>query len=185
MRRYSYEIALSAIGAALAIIAVVAQAYVSMMTIALNVIAALAINLPLTRDMWKGGIMAYIVTSLVTFLIVNVKALPFIMLFGAYSLIMWLLDFRFYPWEKFNNKPVKIVIITLVKTGYFLLAFWGCYKLMGIVVDTAIIFGKEFSLNFYIVWGVCFVVFCLYDPFIRWVYKNEKILVDRIVKKKN
>ena len=50
-KRYSYEIALSAVAAAIAILAVVAQAYVDALTIAFNVIAALAIQLPLTKGL--------------------------------------------------------------------------------------------------------------------------------------
>ena len=86
-KRYSYEIALSAVSAAIAILAVVAQAYVDALTIALNVIAALAINLPLTKGMWKGGIMSFVVSSIVSFLIVNIQSLPFIMLFGSYAIL--------------------------------------------------------------------------------------------------
>ncbi|MDE6550288.1 MAG: hypothetical protein K2M44_02140 [Clostridia bacterium] len=181
-RSHSYEIALSAISAAMAVAFIVAQAYVPIMTIAINVMAAMAVNLPFTKDMWKGGVLAYVAASGLGFLIVNIKALPFIMLFGAYSVLMWLLDFKFYQSAKLN-KIIKIAIIALIKIGFYLLMFWACYVLMDIALDTASIFGKTFNLNFYIVWGVCFAVFCLYDPLIRWVFKCEKALINRIIKK--
>ncbi len=183
-RSHSYEIALSAISAALAVAFIVAQAYLPVMTVAVNVMAAMAVNLPFTKDMWKGGVLAYIAASGLGFLIVNIKALPFIMLFGAYSVLMWLLDFKFYQSVTRINKVVKIIIITLVKIGFYMLMFWACYNLMDVVLDTASIFGKTVQLNFYIVWGVCFAVFCLYDPLIRWVFRCERDLVDRIIKKK-
>ena len=181
-KRYSYEIALSAVSAAIAILAVVAQAYVDALTIALNVIAALAINLPLTKGMWKGGIMSFVVSSIVSFLIVNIQSLPFIMLFGSYAILAWLLDFKFYKVEKLP-KALKIVIITVIKIGYYALMFWACWQLMGLVLNTINIFGNKYEVTFYVIWGICFVVFCIYDPFMRWVFKNECILVNRIVKK--
>ena len=181
-KRYSYEIALSAVSAEIAILAVVAQAYVDALTIALNVIAALAINLPLTKGMWKGGIMSFVVSSIVSFLIVNIQSLPFIMLFGSYAILAWLLDFKFYKVEKLP-KALKIAIITVIKIGYYALMFWACWQLMGLVINTINIFGNKYEVTFYVIWGICFVVFCIYDPFMRWVFKNECILVNRIVKK--
>ena len=126
-KRYSYEIALSAVSAAIAVIAVVAQAYVDALTIALNIIAALAINIPLTKGMWKGAIMSFVVSSLIGFLIVNINALPFIMLFGSYAILSWLLDFKFYKVEKLP-KALKIIVITVIKIGYYALMFWACWR---------------------------------------------------------
>ncbi len=181
-KRYSYEIALSAVSAAIAILAVVAQAYVDALTIAFNVIAALAINLPLTKGMWKGGIMAFVVSAIAGFLIVNIQALPFIMLFGSYAIVSWLLDFKFYKVEKLP-KAFKIIVIIIIKVGYYALMFWACWNLMGLVINTINLFGNKYEATFYVIWGVCFVVFCIYDPFMRWVFKNECILVDKIIKK--
>ena len=181
-KRYSYEIALSAVAAAIAILAVVAQAYVDALTIAFNVIAALAIQLPLTKGLWKGALMAFVVTAIVSFLIVNIQALPFVMLFGSYAVLSWALDFKFYKIEKLP-KAFKIIFIALVKIGYYALMFWACWELMGLVINTINIFGNKYEVTFYIIWGVCFVVFCIYDPFMRWVFKNECILVAKIVKK--
>lgn len=183
-RRYSYEIALSAIAAAIAILAVVAQAYVDVLTIAFNVIAALAIAIPLTKDMWKGALMAFAVTSIVSFFIVNLYALPFIMMFGSYAIVAWALDFKLYKAEKLP-KALKITLITVIKIGYYALMFWGCYKLMEELFfgGTINFFGTQYDVSFYVIWGICFAVFCVYDPFMRWVFKNECILVSRIVKK--
>ena len=182
-KRYSYEIALSAVAAAIAILAVVAQAYVDALTIAFNVTAALAIQLPLTKGLWKGSLMAFVVTAIVSFLIVNIQALPFVMLFGSYAVLSWALDFKFYKIEKLP-KAFKIIFIALVKIGYYALMFWGCWQAMNLLfVNTINIFGEKYDLTFYAIWGICFAVFCLYDPFMRWVFKNECVLVNKIVKK--
>ena len=110
-------IALSAVGCAMAAIAVVVQAYVPV-SVALNVVAALFVALPLTRGYWGGALLAYVSAALIGFFTVNIQALPFILLFGPYTVVMWLLDFKFYEFTKLP-KWAKIVIITLVKIGYF------------------------------------------------------------------
>ena len=126
--------------------------------------------------------MSVVVLSIVSFLIVNIQSLPFIMLFGSYAIRAWLLDFKFYKVEKLP-KALKIAIITVIKIGYYALMFWACWQLMGLVINTINIFGNKYEVTFYVIWGICFVVFCIYDPFMRWVFKNECILVNRIVKK--
>ena len=181
MKSRAYAVALAAISAALAVVFVVIQAYVPVMTIAFNVMAAMAVNLPLTKNMWKSGILAYVAAAGLGFLFVNIKALPFIMLFGVYSVLSYALDFKFFAIEKLP-KWLKILIITVIKIGFYFLMFWACYKLMGVALDTVNIFGKDFSLNFYILWGIGFSAFCIYDPLMRWVFKCERNLINRIVK---
>lgn len=181
MKSRAYAVALAAISAALAVVFVVIQAYVPVMTIALNVMAAMAVNLPLTKNMWKSGILAYVAAAGLGFLFVNIKALPFIMLFGVYSVLAWSLDVKFYKIDKLP-KWLKITIITVIKIGFYFLMFWACYKLMGVALDTVNIFGKDLNLNFYILWGVGFAAFCVYDPLMRWVFKCESNLVSRIIK---
>ena len=63
MRR-SYKIALAAVSSAIAVIAVVAQAYVSTVSIAVCVIAALAISLPLTQKSIGGAVFSYVAAKL-------------------------------------------------------------------------------------------------------------------------
>ena len=90
-RRRSEMIALSAVGCAMAAIAVVVQAYVPV-SVALNVVAALFVALPLTRGYWGGALLAYVSAALIGFFTVNIQALPFILLFGPYTVVMWLLS---------------------------------------------------------------------------------------------
>lgn len=171
-------IALSAVGCAMAAIAVVVQAYVPV-SVALNVVAALFVALPLTRGYWGGALLAYVSAALIGFFTVNIQALPFILLFGPYTVVMWLLDFKFYEFTKLP-KWAKIVIITLVKIGYFFLMFWACLQLMQVVVADIELFGFEWTYP--VLYAVGFVLFCLYDPLFRWVYRCMITLISRHVK---
>lgn len=178
MRR-SYNIALSALSSAVAVIAIVAQAYVSTLTIAINIVAALAVSLPLTKNCLSGAVFSYIVAGLIGFFVVNLKALPFIMLYGLYAILQYVLDFLFYNKAKIN-KYIKIAIIIFVKIIYFLLAFWGCVSLMKVVVADIALFNINWSMPLFIALG--FVCFCIYDPFYRWVFINFKKIVGKYIK---
>lgn len=180
MRR-SYKIALASVSCAIAVIAVVAQAFVSTLSIALNVIAALAISLPLTQKSVGGAIFSYVAAGLIGFLAVNIKALPFIMFYAPYAIIAFLLDFVFYPSQKLKlPKWVKIVIITVVKLGFFAAAFYGCIMLMKIVIADINIFGIKWTLPLLMLAGL--VLFCVYDPLYRFVFVNMQRVVTRYVK---
>ena len=159
MRR-SYKIAIAAVSAAIAVIAVVAQAYVSTMSIAISVIAALAISLPLTQKSIGGAIFSYVAAGLIGFLAVNIKALPFIMFYAPYAIIAYALDFVFYPSEKIRlPKWAKIAVITVVKLGFFAAAFYGCLALMKVVIADINIFGIKWTLPLLMLAGL--VAFCV------------------------
>lgn len=175
----SYVIALSAVSCALAVIAVVVQGYLPTMRIAVNVIAALCVALPLTKDSFAGALLAYVCASLIGFFTVNLQALPFIMLFGAYALVAWLLDFRFYRLRKLN-KWFKIAVITVVKIGFFFLMFWACLQLMQTFVADWIL--NEYDWSVPVLYALGFAIFCLYDPLYRWVFRCMCTLVGRHVR---
>lgn len=177
MRR-SYKIALAAVSCAIAVIAVVAQAYISTMSIALNVIAALAISLPLTQKSISGAIFSYVAAAGIGFLAVNIKALPFILFYAPYAIIQYALDFVFYVRVRLP-KWVKIVLITIVKLGYFAIAFYACIMLMKIVIADIAIFGIKWTLPLLMVAGL--VLFCAYDPLYRFVFVNLEKIVNKYV----
>lgn len=179
MRR-SYTIALASVSCAIAVIAVVAQAYISTLTIALNIVAALAISLPLAKDSQAGAVFSYIATAVITFFAVNLKALPFIMLFGLYAVFQYALDFRFYLRVNKIPKWLKIAIIVVAKIAFFFVAFWGCISLMKVVIADINLFGAKWTLPLFMMLG--FGVFCVYDPFYRWVFVNMKKIVSRYIK---
>ena len=179
MRR-SYKIAIAAVSAAIAVIAVVAQAYVSTMSIAISVIAALAISLPLTQKSIGGAIFSYVAAGLIGFLVVNIKALPFIMFYAPYAIIAYALDFVFYPSEKIKlPKWAKIVVITVVKLGFFAAAFYGCLALMKVVIADINIFGIKWTLPLLMLAGL--VAICVYDPLYRFVFVNLSKIVNKYV----
>ena len=177
MRR-SYKIALAAVSCAIAVIAVVAQAYVSTLSIAINVIAALAISLPLTQRSVAGAVFSYVATALIGFLAVNIKALPFIVFYAPYAIIAYVLDFVFYPSAKVRlPKWTKIVAITVIKLGYFGAAFYACIALMKVVVTDIALFGWQWTVPLLMALG--FVAFCVYDPLYRFVFVNMSRIVAR------
>ena len=177
MRR-SYKVALAAVSCAIAVIAVVAQAYVSTLSIAINVIAALAISLPLTQRSVAGAVFSYVATALIGFLAVNIKALPFIVFYAPYAIIAYVLDFVFYPSAKVRlPKWTKIVAITVIKLGYFGAAFYACIALMKVVVTDIALFGWQWTLPLLMALG--FVAFCVYDPLYRFVFINMSRIVAR------
>lgn len=182
MRR-SYKIALASVSCAVAVIAVVAQAYVSTMSVAINVAAALAISLPLTQKSVSGAIFSYVAAGIIGFLAVNVKALPFIMFYAPYAIIQYALDFVFYKSEKIKlPKWAKIVIITVFKTGFFAAAFYGCLMLMKVVIADITLFGLNWTLPLLMAAG--FVAFCVYDPLYRFVFVNVGRLVSKYAGKR-
>lgn len=177
MRR-SYKIALASVSCAIAVIAVVAQAFISSVSIAINVVAALAISLPLTQKSVGGAIFSYVAAALIGFFAVNIKALPFIMFYGPYAIIAYALDFVFYLKVKLP-KWLKIALITVVKLGFFGAAFYGCLMLMKIVVADITLFGLKWTIPLLMLAG--FVCFCAYDPLYRFVFVNMEKVVNKYV----
>lgn len=177
MRR-SYKIALAAVSCAIAVLAVVAQAYISTLSIAVNVIAALAISLPLTQKSVAGAVFSYVATALIGFLAVNIKALPFMIFYAPYAIIAYALDFIFYPSEKVRlPKWAKIAVITVIKLGFFGAAFYACVALMNVVVSEIALFGWKWTLPLLMIAG--FICFCAYDPLYRFVFVNMSRIVTR------
>lgn len=177
MRR-SYKIALAAVSCAIAVLAVVAQAFVSTVSIAINVVAALAISLPLTQKSVAGAVFSYVATAIIGFLAVNIKALPFIIFYAPYAVIAYVLDFVFYPSEKVKlPKWAKIALITVVKLGFFGAAFYACIALMKVVVSDIALFGWQWTLPLLMLAG--FAAFCVYDPLYRFVFVNMSRMVTR------
>ncbi|MGN0771304.1 MAG: hypothetical protein ACI4MI_01825 [Christensenellales bacterium] len=162
----SYRIAISGISAALAIVALMLAIFLPTAKLAFFVISALCVSLPLTQGLWWSGVATYAVAAVIGFLAGNIKALPFILFFGLYSLITWLLDYKFYSLR--FAKVAKIIIIVIAKVGYFALAFWACYRLMGVVISDVVIGTLRFNTPIF--WLAGIILFCIYDPLYRAVF---------------
>ena len=172
------DVALSGISAALAIIFVIGAIYISFATLPLYILGALAISLPLIKKNIISAILSYVVASLVAFFVGNIRMLPFIMFYGLYAIIEWLLDF--YLYEKIDmNKWIKIAINVVIKIGYFALVFWGLYALMNLTLADFSVLDIEWTMPLLVF--TCLVLFALYDLLYREVFKlMQKLLEKRI-----
>ena len=175
----SYRIAISGISAALTIISLMLAMFLPTAKVAFFVISALCVSLPLTKGLFWSSLASYVVASAIGFLAGNIKALPFILFFGLYALITWLLDFRFYHLRM--PRAVKIILITIIKSAYFVLAFWACYKLMGVVISDIVI--GTLRLNAPIFWVAAILLFCAYDPLYRIVFKYMSRRVAKVTRR--
>lgn len=181
-RLNSQEIAVSGVATALAIIAVVVQAYLPTLRIAVNVIAAMAVCMPLCVKSLKGSIFTYLISSAVGLAVSTINALPFVLFFGLYTIVIYLLDYVFYVKSKLN-KPIKILIIILIKWAFYALVFFAIYKLTGLVIADMELFGWKWTWWLLAVIG--FVAFSVYDPLFRYVFEGEKALYDRVIHTKH
>lgn len=181
-RLNSQEIAVSGVATALAIIAVVVQAYLPTLRIAVNVIAAMAVCMPLCVKSLKGSIFTYIISSAVGLAVSTINALPFVLFFGLYTIVIYLLDYVFYVKSKLV-KPIKILIIILIKWAFYALVFFAIYKLTGLVIADMELFGWEWT--WWLLALIGFVAFSVYDPLFRYVFEGEKALYDRVIRSKN
>lgn len=181
-RLNSQEIAVSGVATALAIIAVVVQAYLPTLRIAVNVIAAMAVCMPLCVKSLKGSIFTYIISSAVGLAVSTINALPFVLFFGLYTIVIYLLDYVFYVKSKLI-KPIKILIIILIKWAFYALVFVAIYKLTGLVIADMELFGWEWT--WWLLALIGFIAFSVYDPLFRYVFEGEKALYDRVIRSKN
>lgn len=181
-RLNSQEIAVSGVATALAIIAVVVQAYLPTLRIAVNVIAAMAVCMPLCVKSLKGSIFTYIISSAVGLAVSTINALPFVLFFGLYTIVIYLLDYVFYVKSKLI-KPIKILIIILIKWAFYALVFFAIYKLTGLVIADMELFGWEWT--WWLLALIGFIAFSVYDPLFRYVFEGEKALYDRVIRSKN
>lgn len=177
----SHIIALSGISCAMAFICEVGSIYVEFMTLTFAVLAAVFISMPLTQNYWVGGILAYIATSIFSFLVGNINSLPFILFFGAYALIQWGIEQKLFP--IIRNRIIKYSVGYLLKIVYFeaiIAIVYFCFKEL---IPPLILFGKTIELTYLILSLAGIPIFLLYDLMMHLLYKNFVYIVNRIVKK--
>ena len=177
----SHIIALSGISCALALICVVSSIFVEFMTLTFAVLSAICVSIPLTQNYWVGGMLSYISTSIFGFLIGNINALPFIMFFGAYAIIQWVLEQKLYPLIK--NKMVRFSAGYLIKIAYFEAVIAVIWFLFNTLIPTFILFGKTIELTYLIIALAGIPIFLLYDLMMHLLFKNFVILINRVVRK--
>ncbi len=177
----SHIIALSGISCALALICVVGSIFVEFMTLTFAVLSAICVSIPLTQNYWVGGMLSYISTSIFGFLIGNINALPFIIFFGAYAIIQWIIEQKLYPLIK--NKMVRFSACYLIKIAYLeavIAVFWFLFNTL---IPTFTLFGKTIKLTYLIIALAGIPIFLLYDLMMHLLFKNFVILINRAVRK--
>lgn len=174
-------IALSGISCALALLSVVGSMFVEFLTLTFAVLSAVFVSMPFTQKYWVGGIITYVSTSIIAFLIGNINALPFILFFGAYAVIQWGIEQKLYPLIK--NKIIRYSAGYLLKIAYFegvIAIFWFLFNTL---IPTLTIFGKAIELTYLIIALAGIPVFLLYDFMMHLLYKNFKIIISRVIQK--
>ena len=179
--RRSHIVALSGISSALSIISIVLACYVEPLTISLMVLSAVFLMLPLTKGYWLGSLIAYVVASIVSFFIVNINALPFILFFGLYVPIQWLLDFKLS--NKIKNKWLRLTIFWIIKIAFFEIVICACWFLMQTVIAEMHIFGH--SITYLIISLGLLPIFIVYDILMHCVYINVKHNIESKIEDNN
>ena len=86
------EIALSGITAAFAVVAVVLSRYVDILSLTFLAISSVVLTLPLMTDSLRGTILAYVAAAGLSFPLAGyVNVMPFILMFGPYPILDYIL----------------------------------------------------------------------------------------------
>ncbi|MDE6967629.1 MAG: hypothetical protein K2P12_03140, partial [Clostridia bacterium] len=142
----SHIIALSGISCALALICVTCSIYIEFMTLTFSILSAIFVSMPLTQNSFVGSVLTYVATGILAFLIGNIYGLPFILFYGAYALIQWLIEQKLYPLLK--NKIVRFSVGYLLKLAYFEIIVAIIWFLASAIIPTLILFGKTIKLTY-------------------------------------
>lgn len=177
MKDSSRRIALAGIGAAISLLFVVLSFYIEAITLSLNIIAAGGMMLPLSQKYYREAILAFVAVSGLGFLIVNIGAVPFILVSGSFTIftIFW------------QNKGWKYLLSLPIKFAYSLLVFFILYKVTAfLAIDLdRLLFLKNISAPIvYVLLNMVFsLLFLVYDIALLYVYKylSEKVL-NKIIK---
>ena len=165
----SQVIALSGISTALAVTFVMLAVYIQPLTITFYVLSAIAMMLPLCKNSYKGAFLSCVATIILTMSIATIKALPFAIFFGPYTIISILL-----------NKKVKWYISVPIKIGWFNLVLYILYLVTGLIV---IDFSKlSFTLEYWAIALIGTALFMLYDLLMAYVFRALSYLVTKYIK---
>ena len=165
----SQVIAISGISTALAVTFVMLACYIEPMTITFYVLSAIAMMLPICKDSYKGAFLSCVATIILTMSIATIKALPFAIFFGPYTIISILL-----------SKKVKWYISLPIKLGWFNLVLYILYLVTGVLVIDFSQLG--FTLEYWAIALIGSALFILYDLLMDYVFKALKYLVAKYIK---
>ena len=167
--KHSSVIALSGISTALAIVFVVMAVYIEPMTLSFYVLSAIATMLPITKGSYKGAMLSCIATIILSVSIATVKALPFAIFFGPYTIVALVL-----------SKKLKWYFAYPIKLIWFNLVLYILYLVVGLVVIDFSQLG--FELEYWTIALVGSVLFLVYDYMMQYIFRVLKYLVDKRIK---
>lgn len=176
------EIALSGISAALALIAIVGAVYIQFSTITMFVLAGIFTMLPLTKGYWKGSVLCYIAVSILGFLIGNIRSLPYIIFFGIFSIVQWLIDIVLINVKPLEKVPkwIKIGGGYVIKLSLLQLSLYLLWLFAHILFANMEIFGLKIEYWMIAVFGM--PIYILYDILMHCVFVVLKRFVDKRIK---
>ncbi len=167
-----YEVALSGISTALALLLVWLSVVVRYGTIGFYVAACVALLVPLTNKYYFATICAYIASSLLAFAIVGdiFTIAGFVVYFAPISIASAIMF----------DKKVKWYIAIPVKAVYINLALAFLYYVAGTIMISADVMDK---VPYYLVAIVGTIILLAIDFVVDYVYKTMKPIVSRALRK--
>ena len=162
----SNVIALSGISTALAVTFVMLACYIEPMTITFYVLSAISMMLPLAKGSYKGAMLSCIATIILTMSIATIKALPFAIFFGPYTILSILL-----------NQKLKWYFSLPIKIGWFNLVLYILYLVTNLIV---IDFSKlGFTLEYWAIALIGTALFIIYDILMQYIFKVLNYLIEK------
>ena len=168
MRSSAREIATAGVLAALQIIVLLAGYYLDVVSISCNVIASLILCLTLVRGMYKHTLLEYVAVSVVTLLVMQLHALPYVLFTGAYTI------FTCYA----RSKKLNLLLAWAIKIAWANLAFFLLYQVFSVVVINFAELG--FILPYPVLAAIVTFAVIGYDFILNWVMGIAKEYSDRI-----
>jgi len=175
MKGKSFETALSAVSAALAVVFLCVGAYVPVFDLTAYMLSSVALMLPLAKKFYAGGFLSYLAACILTFFISGgnfVFLLPFAVFFGLHAFVNGMIS-------KYNINKYAALVFKIIWFDLSLILMYHFTELF--ITDNEIV--KKYIIdNIYIaipLIGSAFFIF--YDYFI---VKAQKVVTMFVTKYK-
>lgn len=158
MRSNAREIATVGVLGAVQIIVLVAGYYLDVVSLSCNVLASFVLALTLVRGMYRWTALEYVAVSIVTALVMQLHALPYVLFTGAYTIFTYLA--RTKKWNE--------ILCWAIKIAWANVAFYLMYKVFSVVIIDFAELGFTISYG----WLAVIVTFAViaYDLVLHWVF---------------
>lgn len=169
----SKKIALAGIATAGAIIAILIGYYVPNISLSMNVIAGIALILPLTQGWIKEAILSFIAASLLGAIFVNLHIFVFVIGTGSFTLFAIIA----------HRKQLKLFIKIIIDAIWASVALALLYQLLSLItVDfSEYDFITLSPTALYISLNAIFIAgFILYDYLLVWIYKYLSPIIAKL-----